>query len=76
MNDAERPRATPSPCIGTCRMDAATNLCIGCGRTLGEIASWGGMSDDQRAAVRDKLPERMETLRKNAAMVAGKSYVR
>ena len=35
------------------------------------------MSDDQRAAVQDKLPERMETLRKTAAMmVASKSYVR
>ncbi|HVU81024.1 MAG TPA: DUF1289 domain-containing protein, partial [Rhodanobacteraceae bacterium] len=32
-----------SPCIGVCRMDA-DGLCIGCRRTLAEIARWGTMS--------------------------------
>ncbi|HEY7872134.1 MAG TPA: DUF1289 domain-containing protein, partial [Rudaea sp.] len=36
-----------SPCIGVCRMDA-DGLCIGCRRTLAEIARWGTMSDDDR----------------------------
>ena len=31
--------AVPSPCIGICRLDAQ-ELCVGCGRTLDEIAEW------------------------------------
>ena len=28
----------PSPCVSVCRMDARRGLCIGCCRTLEEIA--------------------------------------
>ncbi len=31
----------PSPCVDVCRIDAATGLCVGCARTLDEIAAWG-----------------------------------
>lgn len=41
----------PSPCVAICRMDPATGLCEGCARTLGEIATWSGMTDDERRAV-------------------------
>jgi len=37
-----------SPCINVCRMDAATALCVGCYRTLDEIALWGKASDDMK----------------------------
>ena len=67
MTTVVLPRATPSPCIQICKMDAATNLCIGCGRTLSEIAGWGGMNDTQRAAVWEKLPSRMQALRASTA---------
>ena len=73
MSSIVRPRATPSPCVQTCRMDEATDLCIGCGRTLQEIARWGSMSDAERAAIRDCLPERMATLASAAG--AKKPYV-
>ena len=47
-----------SPCIGNCAMDAA-GLCVGCHRTLGEIAAWGGLDDDARLRLMDEvLPER------------------
>mgnify|MGYP002385587061 CR=1 FL=1 len=40
--------ATPiSPCVGTCCM-GADGLCVGCRRTLAEIARWSGMDDDER----------------------------
>jgi uncharacterized protein len=48
-----------SPCIKVCTMDAASGLCIGCGRTLSEIAGWGGMSDHQRLQIMTTLPARM-----------------
>ena len=30
-----------SPCVKVCRLDAMGKYCIGCGRTLKQIASWG-----------------------------------
>ena len=48
-----------SPCIKICEIDLATGLCSGCGRTRAEVARWGGMSDAERAAIMDGLPERM-----------------
>jgi uncharacterized protein len=35
--------APTSPCINVCVLDAA-RTCVGCGRTLDEIARWGRMS--------------------------------
>ena len=40
-----------SPCISICRMDADTALCVGCLRTIDEIASWGALDDDARRSV-------------------------
>jgi predicted Fe-S protein YdhL (DUF1289 family) len=43
-------------------MAPASGLCTGCGRTLDEIARWGGMSDSERAAIMAALPARLKTL--------------
>ncbi|HZO01337.1 MAG TPA: DUF1289 domain-containing protein, partial [Burkholderiales bacterium] len=51
-----------SPCIKVCQMDPARGVCIGCCRTLDEIARWGGMTDAQRTAVMQELPARRKTL--------------
>ena len=51
-----------SPCIKVCQMDPVRGVCIGCCRTLDEIARWGGMSDAERAAVLNSLSERRKTL--------------
>lgn len=51
-----------SPCIKVCQMDPVRGVCIGCCRTLDEIARWGGMSDAERAAVVNSLSERRRTL--------------
>ena len=42
---------TESPCTKVCVMDADNRYCLGCKRTLGEIARWSEMSDAERAAV-------------------------
>ena len=39
-------------------MDEDDRYCLGCKRTLGEIARWGEMSDAERAAVVAQLPAR------------------
>ena len=47
-----------SPCIGICRMDTH-GLCIGCRRSLDEIARWGAMSQAERLRImREQLPRR------------------
>ncbi|WP_298674870.1 DUF1289 domain-containing protein [uncultured Sphingomonas sp.] len=47
-----------SPCILVCVMDKASGLCLGCHRTLDEIARWSAMSDTEKRAVLAKLEER------------------
>jgi predicted Fe-S protein YdhL (DUF1289 family) len=45
------PAPVASPCINVCTMDAASGLCIGCLRTIDEIAGWSAFSDDAKRAV-------------------------
>ena len=40
-----------SPCINVCRMDAQTGLCVGCYRTIDEIARWSAQGHDEKIAV-------------------------
>jgi len=47
-----------TPCIGVCRLDAV-GLCVGCRRTMDEIARWGSLDDAERARLMDEvLPQR------------------
>jgi predicted Fe-S protein YdhL (DUF1289 family) len=55
-NDPMTP--VPSPCISVCRIDAASGLCVGCLRTLDEIASWSALDDDARRAVWRAITQR------------------
>ena len=47
-----------SPCTKVCVMDADNRYCLGCQRTLGEIARWSEMADAERAAIAAQLPAR------------------
>jgi len=38
-----------SPCTNVCVVDG--EFCVGCGRTVAEIASWQSMGDEERAQV-------------------------
>jgi predicted Fe-S protein YdhL (DUF1289 family) len=40
-------------------MDPATSLCLGCGRTLPEIARWQQIESAERLAIMTLLPARM-----------------
>jgi hypothetical protein len=53
---------TESPCIHVCTIDPASRLCVGCGRTIDEIARWVEMSPAERRAIMDGLPGRLEKL--------------
>ena len=41
----------PSPCVQICIIEPEDGLCVGCARTLDEIAGWGAMSNDERRVV-------------------------
>ncbi len=51
-----------TPCIQVCTIDWRSGQCMGCGRTRAEIAGWTKLSDDERTAVMQELPARLETL--------------
>lgn len=41
----------PSPCVSICRMDADRVFCIGCLRTISEIAEWSGADAASKRSV-------------------------
>ncbi|MEO8848472.1 MAG: DUF1289 domain-containing protein [Casimicrobiaceae bacterium] len=48
-----------SPCISVCVLDPGQHYCIGCGRTLHEIAAWMDLSADDKRAIIAALPARL-----------------
>jgi predicted Fe-S protein YdhL (DUF1289 family) len=48
-----------TPCTNVCTIDPASGLCVGCGRTLSEIAGWLALSAAERRRIMTELPQRM-----------------
>jgi predicted Fe-S protein YdhL (DUF1289 family) len=55
-----------TPCINVCLLDETSGLCVGCGRSGGEIARWAEMTAGERRAIMAILPERLERLERQA----------
>ena len=51
-----------SPCVNVCQMDPRRGVCLGCARTLDEIARWGTMTDLERGKILAELPGRRKAL--------------
>ena len=47
-----------TPCVKICTVDARQGFCLGCGRTIDEIARWARMSAAERGRMMSELPER------------------
>ncbi|HZL39112.1 MAG TPA: DUF1289 domain-containing protein [Pseudolabrys sp.] len=60
-----------TPCVKICTLDARSGLCLGCGRTVDEIARWTAMSTAERVRVIGELPGRLADRRPETARVAG-----
>jgi uncharacterized protein len=54
-----------SPCNRVCTLDPASGLCLGCGRSLDEIARWTQMTDAERARIVAELSCRSTGRRRN-----------
>jgi predicted Fe-S protein YdhL (DUF1289 family) len=52
------PAEPASPCVDVCVLDEAGEFCLGCRRTLDEIASWPTLTADEKRAVLEVLSER------------------
>ena len=56
------PVQVPSPCINVCQMDQQSGLCLGCRRTLQEIAEWLEMTPEAKLATLDRVEARRHSL--------------
>jgi predicted Fe-S protein YdhL (DUF1289 family) len=61
MDTPRPPIATP--CVQVCLIDGESGLCIGCQRTLPEVASWSRLTDAERAQIMTQLPDRRSRIR-------------
>ncbi|MFZ5670909.1 MAG: DUF1289 domain-containing protein [Pseudomonadota bacterium] len=66
------PRAIATPCVQVCIVDPESGLCLGCFRTLTEIAGWARLPEAVRAALMSDLPARRSRIRpEKLGLVAG-----
>jgi predicted Fe-S protein YdhL (DUF1289 family) len=50
-----------SPCIGVCIIDPTNGFCVGCARTIREIAGWLDFSTEEKRRILAALAERRQT---------------
>ena len=58
-----------SPCNGVCTLDTVTGWCLGCQRTIDEIASWSRASDAQKRHILGAAERRRATVESGTAPV-------
>ncbi|MEL6822507.1 MAG: DUF1289 domain-containing protein [Calditrichota bacterium] len=58
---SEDKKMVPSPCIRICRIDEEKQVCIGCLRTLNEIASWGSYTEAEKLRVYEHISNRKKS---------------
>jgi predicted Fe-S protein YdhL (DUF1289 family) len=54
--------AIESPCTQVCVVHPVLKLCIGCGRSLDEIANWINFDGAERARITVQLPSRLAAM--------------
>jgi predicted Fe-S protein YdhL (DUF1289 family) len=48
-----------TPCVSVCVVHPALKMCMGCGRSLDEIAGWIDFDAAERARIMAQLPRRL-----------------
>jgi predicted Fe-S protein YdhL (DUF1289 family) len=59
----DAPPPITTPCVKICLIDGESGLCMGCQRTLPEVASWSRLTDAERAEIMGALPARRSRIR-------------
>jgi predicted Fe-S protein YdhL (DUF1289 family) len=52
------PEQVPSPCVKVCALDPHSGYCVGCFRTIDEVANWLEMSAEDKRAVLERVAQR------------------
>jgi hypothetical protein len=52
------PEHVPSPCVKLCALDPRSGYCVGCYRTIDEVANWVEMSAEDKRAVLERVARR------------------
>lgn len=60
--DAVETTPVPTPCIGVCKIDESSGLCLGCARNPEEIGAWRDATPFYKRAVWEALPPRRAKL--------------
>ena len=55
--------AIATPCVKVCVIDGESGLCLGCFRTLAEVAAWERLTDAERSAIMAGLAGRRSRIR-------------
>jgi predicted Fe-S protein YdhL (DUF1289 family) len=57
------PKPIATPCVKVCVVDGESGLCLGCYRTLNEVARWSSLSESERSETMSALPGRRARIR-------------
>ena len=49
-----------TPCIQICKLDPVSGYCLGCSRTIEEIAAWSRLNREEKRLVYAELEKRKE----------------
>ena len=64
MDEVWKREEVQSPCVKLCVVHPEARLCVGCFRSIDEIASWSRLTPAERSAIMAELPSRAGTLTK------------
>ncbi|HKF72658.1 MAG TPA: DUF1289 domain-containing protein [Stellaceae bacterium] len=56
-------RAPVSPCVGVCTLDPVTHFCVGCARSIAEIAEWPRLGPEEKRRIIAALSARRSQAR-------------
>ncbi|OIQ67851.1 hypothetical protein GALL_505680 [mine drainage metagenome] len=64
MDEVWKREEVESPCVKVCVVHPEARICVGCNRTIDEIAGWSKMTPEARREIMAALPDRSSMLTK------------
>ena len=64
MDEIWKRNEVESPCVKICVVHPEAKICVGCRRSVDEIARWSAMTTGERRAIMAQLPGRASLLSK------------
>ena len=64
MDEVWKREEVASPCVKICVVHPAERLCVGCLRSIDEIAAWSRYTPEERSRIMAELPSRAPRLAK------------